>query len=307
MKQLIVNADDFGYSAGINRGIFAGHHRGIITSTTVLINGPEASAGLALARQDAPDLGFGLHLNLTWGRPVSPPDQVRSLVDDHGLFFGIRAWAGKLDTFDPEHLEREITAQFARFIDLAGQPPDHLDAHHHAIYVLPAALQTAVNLALEYELPLRNAGLDLTPQAAIQALQAMVPDLPEADAQRQIERLRAAASDISPRYWPARMELGFTQGKAATLGGLLVILTMLPEDSLTEIVCHAGYADQDPAHQWRENELNHLLHPATQECVKSEGIRLTTFGEMQSALRWNDDLRRDNFTDAEETGIDRFI
>ncbi len=306
MKKLIVNADDLGYSAGINRGILDGYHRGIITSTTVLINAPDAPAGLELARAVLPDLGLGLHLNLTRGRPVTPREQIPTLVDEQGDFFGIRTWADHLDAFDPDDLAREIYAQFERFMRLAGQPPDHLDAHHHAIYLHPAALAATLQLAQQYNLPLRNAGLDLTPQAAFQALQGMVPGLSDDAARRRIAQVQATAAGVPATTWPARMELGFTQGRAATLGELLVLLTTLPDDSLTEIVCHAGYADQDPAQQWREIELGLLLHPATLECVKSEGIELLTFGEVQPVVRWNDDLRRDDLAAADEMSDDVF-
>jgi len=71
MKKLIVNADDFGRSPGINRGILDAHLNGIVTSTTVMINYPDAAPGLEQALLKAPDLGIGLHLNLTSGRPVS--------------------------------------------------------------------------------------------------------------------------------------------------------------------------------------------------------------------------------------------
>ena len=73
MKRLIVNADDFGRSPGINRGILEAHLRGIVTSTTVMVNCPAAALGLERALAEAPDLGIGLHITLTAGRPLSPP------------------------------------------------------------------------------------------------------------------------------------------------------------------------------------------------------------------------------------------
>lgn len=278
MKQVIVNADDFGLSAGINRGILYGHQRGIITSTSVMINGADAPAGLDAALKDAPDLGIGLHVNLTRGRPVSPPDRVRSLVDENGLFFSIQPWFARLDMFDPEHIEREIAAQFQQFTRLTGKLPDHLDSHHHVTYLHPAAFQAALRLAQEHNLPLRGTGLDLPPQDAIQVLSGIVPDLTPEAARGVIERLKTMAGANLAPYCPARLETGFT-GRHSTLGGLLVILTTLPEDAVTEIICHPGYADAEKSHAWREIELGHLTHAATLECVRSEGIQRLTFGD----------------------------
>ena len=78
MKRLIVNADDFGRAPGVNQGILDAHTHGIVTSTTVMINYPDAPAGIERAQADAPDLGLGLHLNLTSGPPISAPEDIAS-------------------------------------------------------------------------------------------------------------------------------------------------------------------------------------------------------------------------------------
>jgi predicted glycoside hydrolase/deacetylase ChbG (UPF0249 family) len=100
MKQLIVNADDFSVSAEANRGILHAHHHGIVSSTTVMVNFPDAAPGLQQALATAPDLGIGLHLNLTAGRPVSPPESIPSLVPADGAFHGIAEWPACMKSFD---------------------------------------------------------------------------------------------------------------------------------------------------------------------------------------------------------------
>ena len=82
---LIVNADDFNLTEGVSRGILEAHRRGIVTSTTVMVNLPGLEQSRSLARQ-APRLGVGLHLNLTFGPPVLPAREVPSLVDDSSRF-----------------------------------------------------------------------------------------------------------------------------------------------------------------------------------------------------------------------------
>ena len=283
MKLLIVNADDFGRSPGVNQGILDAHTQGIVTSTTVMINLPDAAPGLDLLQQHAPDLGTGLHLNLTSGRPVSGPDRVRSLVNDSGAFYTIGEWAAQIETFDPDHVQREITAQIERFISLTGQPPDHLDAHHHASYLHPAGLETMLAAATSHAIPMRNAGLDLPPETVMETLTAMMPDLPRPFALALIEDLKVTLVDNTPPFWPARFEMGFF-GEHATLGDLLVILTTLPDDSITEIMCHPGYPDDALStsgyRDERATEVDHLTHAATLECVRAEGIQLITFGDL---------------------------
>src|SRR5262249_40646690 len=86
MKKLIVNADDFGLTESVNRGVLEAHHRGILTSATLMANGAAFESAVALARA-APRLGVGVHLNLSEGRPVSDPGSVPSLVDERGPFY----------------------------------------------------------------------------------------------------------------------------------------------------------------------------------------------------------------------------
>src|SRR4051812_35977187 len=84
-RQLVVTADDFGISRGVNRGIVEAHRNGLVTSASLMPNLPSAEDALTRATT-CPDLGLGLHLTLTAGRPLSPPDRVPTLVDADGQF-----------------------------------------------------------------------------------------------------------------------------------------------------------------------------------------------------------------------------
>ena len=81
----IINADDFGLSPGVNRGIVSGFRDGVLTSTTMLVNLPHFEDAVNLAR-DNPDLPVGIHLSLLWGRPVSEPHRVPTLIERDGCF-----------------------------------------------------------------------------------------------------------------------------------------------------------------------------------------------------------------------------
>jgi len=106
-KYCIVNGDDFGFSAGINRGILEAHHRGILTSTSLMVDKPAAQDAAHLA-QDAPRLSVGLHIVLTHEN-CGP----------------------RVDFDDSEVCRNEIARQWDRFIELMGTAPTHLDAHHN--------------------------------------------------------------------------------------------------------------------------------------------------------------------------------
>jgi chitin disaccharide deacetylase len=126
---LIVNADDLGMSPGINRGIFAGHETGIVTSASLLVTGTsfdEAIAGLA----EHPRLGVGVHLCLHEERPVLPPERIQSLVGADGRLLPRslvlrRAVLGKVAA---DEVEAELAAQVSRALG-AGVAVDHLDSH----------------------------------------------------------------------------------------------------------------------------------------------------------------------------------
>ena len=120
MKYLIVNADDFGASHGINRGIVEAHQRGVLTSTSLLIDTPWSQEAASLART-APDLSVGLHVHLRTG--------------------------------DDSHAE--ILRQCRRFERLMSRRPSHLDSHHN-VHRDPRLLPAFLAVARHYGVPLRE-------------------------------------------------------------------------------------------------------------------------------------------------------
>src|ERR1700747_1772790 len=87
MRNLIVNADDLGWTAGVNRGIAEAHRNGIVTSTSILANGTAFDDGVKTAGE-LPGLGVGVHLNLSDGKPVAPAEQVNKVLNEAGQFSG---------------------------------------------------------------------------------------------------------------------------------------------------------------------------------------------------------------------------
>jgi chitin disaccharide deacetylase len=124
MTKLIINADDFGYSKGVNLGIIEAFQNGVVTSATLMANMPGAEHAAALAKEN-PGLGVGIHLVLTCGKPICR--DVPSLINDHGEFHRL-ADLEKIARID--EVERELTSQFERFLSFRIQPT-HIDSHHH--------------------------------------------------------------------------------------------------------------------------------------------------------------------------------
>jgi predicted glycoside hydrolase/deacetylase ChbG (UPF0249 family) len=130
-SRLIMNGDDYGKSPEANRAIRRALLEGILTSTTVMANMPYYEEAAEL-RAECPSAGIGLHVNLTSGQPVLPPEKVRSLVDRQGNFlstnrFVYNVWLGRVKR---EHMRAEIEAQLERLADTVGTV-SHLDSHHH--------------------------------------------------------------------------------------------------------------------------------------------------------------------------------
>jgi hopanoid biosynthesis associated protein HpnK len=150
MKRLIVNADDFGFTRGVNAGIVRAHTIGIVTSTTIMGNGEafDDAVGLALAN---PGLGVGCHLAVVGGRPVAKPSEVRPLLDEKGALpatltqLVIKLTRGSVST---DEIAGEFRAQIERVVR-AGIKPTHLDTHKHS-HTHPLVMKALVRVAGEF-------------------------------------------------------------------------------------------------------------------------------------------------------------
>ncbi|MGM7702602.1 chitin disaccharide deacetylase [Pseudalkalibacillus sp. Hm43] len=150
MIKLLVNADDFGYSRGVNHGIIDAHRFGIVNSTTMLVNMPGTEHAIELAKEN-PDLKVGVHLTLTCGRAMA--SGVPSLVDQDGRF----RMTKRFEDFEQvklDEVDKEWEAQIEYMIQ-GGLKPSHFDSHHH-IHAQPRLLPVVQRLSEKYDLPVRN-------------------------------------------------------------------------------------------------------------------------------------------------------
>lgn len=152
IKKLIINADDFGMCEGNSLAILLAHEKGLVTSTTVMMNMPYASWALDKAKQ-YPDLGIGVHLTLTMGKPLLPGK--KSYTDDEGNFLRPSAYEDGFPDGDPEEVYAEWKAQIEAFIQYTGHLPTHLDSHHH-VHMEHGQKEVIKRLAKEYNLPIRQ-------------------------------------------------------------------------------------------------------------------------------------------------------
>ncbi len=148
-RTLIVNADDFGFSGPVNRGIVRAHRDGILTSTTLLANGPAFPEAVELARA-TPGLGVGIHLNLVRGRPLSPPGESFPLIRHEDGHFQPFRWR-RMDRLFLRAAEAEYRRQIERVL-ASGIVPTHIDFEkHHAWQYRLYGL--ACRLARDYGIP----------------------------------------------------------------------------------------------------------------------------------------------------------
>jgi len=151
VRRLIVNADDFGLTAGVNRAILETHTGGVVSSATLMATGAAFEDALTAARS-APHLSVGCHVLLVDGTPVSPPGAVDTLLairsaEPDKFCSSLSAFAARamLGGFDRDQLVAEVTAQIRR-IQSAGLRVTHLDTHKHA-HIFPEILAALLRAA----------------------------------------------------------------------------------------------------------------------------------------------------------------
>jgi len=292
-RNLIVNADDLGWTAGVNGGIAEAHRNGIVTSASLLANGEAFAQGAELAR-GTQGLGVGVHLNLSDGSPVSAPETVPSLLNDSGQFEGgpdgllVKIATRRISI---REVEIEWQAQIAK-VRAAGVEPTHLDGHKH-VHMLPGLFEIALRLAkrhgiqairVSHEASNLRAALsagELRASVVLkQGVQARGLKLLARDARMQADRAGVSTADHF---------CGIAQTGELTKEGVARLLRSLPEGT-TELMCHPGYADAalrktaTRLQGSREKEVEILTDMGIRNLVASQGIRLIDYAFLASAV-----------------------
>jgi chitin disaccharide deacetylase len=292
VRRLIVNADDFGFTPGINRAIVEAHTRGIVTSSTLMANGRAFEDAVRLAKT-VPRLSVGCHVVLIDGEPVVDAKQLPSLASGHPgnarfgnslKSFAARALTGRLD---PGEIENEVSAQIHK-LQSAGLSVSHVDTHKHT-HLFPAVLRPLLRAARACGVhavrnpfgprkPLKSSELFTRPSlwtryAEVRILRTLAGKFREAASRENF---------VTPDGTLGIVVTGSLDEKI-----FRAVAEIIPEGTW-EFVCHPGYNDDElkasrtRLRESRETELRVLTMPEVRELLSSQGIALISYHEMNS-------------------------
>jgi predicted glycoside hydrolase/deacetylase ChbG (UPF0249 family) len=281
--RLIVNADDFGLTRGVNRAIGELARTGAITSATLMASGAAFEDAVAVAKAN-PRLGVGCHVVLVDGVPVSPPESIRTLLGKDGR--GFRSSLSEfvrdllLGRIDPAEIEREALAQVCKLKD-AGIAVTHLDTHKHT-HVFPQVARALIRA-------MRSAG--------VSALRnPFEPKRAHASSSWRRRLMMRATDLLEPRFRAVADGVAKPDGlygvsvtgdlNAATLRE---ILDGLPDDGVYEVLCHPGYHDAEldgvttRLREHREIEREALLSEMARISSRPNAPTLIHYGKLRAS------------------------
>lgn len=280
MKQLIINADDFGLHELINEGIIESHSAGCVTSTSIMACGKAFEQAIALAKQH-PQLGVGVHLTLVGASPVARGN-IHTLLNNDGMFFSNyqefvpRFYAGLIS---PEHIEYELRCQMQK-VTGRGVVISHIDTHQH-LHILPGIQEIFVKIAREFNISkVRMPAEPLTFQGTSGAKFS-----------RYLARTGLTLCSFYARRFFRKHGLAYPENFYGMLSGgsmsyfsLSNIIENLPE-GVTEIMVHPGKDSRQLAKSfnWGYNwqaELDTLKNKEIMRTIHKDNIALINFRQL---------------------------
>ncbi len=284
---LIINADDLGYTQGVNEAIRRCSLAGMLRSATLMANGPAFDHAVAMVR-DNEKLDVGVHLVLTELPPVSPTEKVRCLVDERGCLPD-SPWKlialllrGRINR---EAIRQELSSQIAKVLD-SGLRPTHLDSHKH-VHVIPQVLEVVMEMSRKFSIPwvrnpfdetrfLRLVRLVNESKTASFCLQHGKARVIGACRPSFVGRIRESGVRLPDHFFGISLTGVWNEAVMSTL------LDGLPL-GITEWMVHPGDCDQDLLRsdtrlaEQREEERDLLLSPGLQEHLARQRITLSSF------------------------------
>jgi predicted glycoside hydrolase/deacetylase ChbG (UPF0249 family) len=282
MKKVIINADDFGLVHGVNRGIIKAYQEGILTSTTLMANMPGFEEAVLLAGAN-PNLGVGVHLNILRGQPISPTEEVKSLLSQELRFIPrvsslLRRIACKRLNF--AEVEREFRAQVEKVLGV-GIKPSHIDSEKH-IHLIRPLFRIVMKLAKEYRIDKVRFIQEfcISPQLT-QIFKSIFISLSSTSMKKKMVKEGIQAPD---RFY------GVCDSGRITTAKLQSALQGV-SDGVTEIMVHPGFITQEMIelekligpyyiNAYREKELDALLDEKLPKVLNDLGIQLINFHQL---------------------------
>jgi hopanoid biosynthesis associated protein HpnK len=287
MKDLILNADDFGYTRGINEGIVRAHREGILTSATLMANGPAFDDAVERARAN-PRLGVGCHLVLTGGLSVAPREEIPSLADrERRLPRSLGALVARLSigSVRTKEIETELRAQLEK-IRRAGIELTHVDTHKHT-HVHPRVMAAVGRVAQEFGITRVRNPVEKLGDSWRTARTEHAGLVGNMAASASVRAVGAWFNSISRKYGLHSPDhfLGLALTGRLSADALCRLIDTLP-DGRTEIMSHPGVCDAELVksgsrlQQQRQMELDGLLSAEARHAVEAKGIRLISYREL---------------------------
>jgi hopanoid biosynthesis associated protein HpnK len=290
VRRLIINADDFGLTAGVNRAIVEAHEAGIVTSATLMANGLAFGEAVSLARS-RPRLGVGCHIVLVDGAPLLPQTATQSLLDPGSSTSGTPRFRDGISKFAalallgrlaPDEIEAEAAMQIGK-LQSSGIAVTHLDSHKHT-HIFPQVFMPILRAAQA---------------CGVRAIR------------NPFEQIRASQLVERPSLWRRWTEVGILrnlakqfreavrQAEMITPDGTFAIVATgtlderllrrmverLP-DGIWELVCHPGYNDADLQNlhtrlrESREQELRILTSPSTRDLLLANRVQVISYRDL---------------------------
>ncbi len=273
-KQLIVNADDYNTDRQRNEGIIHAAENGIVTSTTVLSNmlmEDGTCEELIMTFKD----GIGVHLNLTWGMPITKG--LRTVVDSYGRFLPKkRIWQKAfLRQIDLQEAEAEFCAQILRLKE-AGIIPDHIDGNNH-IHVFPGLSGVVAKVAGMFGISRIRRPFEKFFSCSILFNKTFFKKFFMALLSTRAGRIFSDAGMISPDCFA-----GIQYPVTSSIESVRAFLRNMP-DGITELMCHPGYEAQSGnpfSNKHRREELLVLTHPLVMKDITDLNIQLTSYSSI---------------------------
>ena len=282
MRQIIINADDLGADAARNDGIFDAIRAGIVTSVSILPNGPAYKECLETLRPLAHNnISLGFHMNLSEGKPLS--SNLRLLVGEDGSFpKKTSARTILMQPGDPElerEIDHELVSQMEALLD-DGLRITHLDGHQH-VHVFPTVLPVALKIAQRYKIPWMRIPEEPSPSSGVEGIPPWLREETEFfSGIAHAARLKLKGDKIQT---PDHFRGLYLKGRFS-LPALLDLLQRVPP-GLTELMVHPGQIAGKPftgpfsafSTADRLRELKTLLDPVVLKVLERAHIKLTSF------------------------------
>ena len=249
-KYLIINADDFNLTSGVSRAILYAAESDVISSTSVFINGKGVCYLTKLKR--IPSCGVGLHFNVTLGKPVAKPYNVKSLITRRGFFIPRERY--RFNQIEADDVFIELELQIKKFVTIFQHLPTHINTHHH-VHFYKKIYSVLYTIARKYQIPIRKRYFKKS----------------------LFEQKGIITTDyVYGRYSPKQHW---------TRGSLLHVIHML-KSGVSELIVHPGFSNgqlmkKSSFNIQREEELRALCSEEFSNIIKEKGVVIINFNDLK--------------------------